>query len=291
MPATRSKSSAQDSSSSALLMPKARKPPRNKRRAAISGEAGLDGIAPDDGSEGEDAPSSMGRGSMSPSKGNTNALDLQLPMPIVLPFLGELGLNIPIDPVLLRETPQSSENGATSTEQEGSERSMGTSEPPIYNIVPEKAKHRPQPSGVNPIHGLVQGAGCGREPYAIACGRKLKDPILDQALATKSFDRWTQDLVTRCESISSRTKCWLYLAVQHPQSKTPFVHFTSSKLLKEAPEEVSKIHTEASKMMSTLTRGYRLSAVEAERGRLRAEEQAEEALNRARKAEDELDRL
>jgi hypothetical protein len=89
----------------------------------------------------------------------------------------------------------------------------------------------------------------------------------------------------QCESISSRTGCWLYLAIQHPNSRTPFTHFTSRKLRNEAPEQVVAIHELSSQMMAALTRADRRSKVEAEMAQVNAEKRAVEEGERADAAE------
>ncbi|KAH6917653.1 hypothetical protein BKA70DRAFT_1215856 [Coprinopsis sp. MPI-PUGE-AT-0042] len=157
---------------------------------------------------------------------------------------------------------------------------------------------RIQPSNSNPIFGVVDGVGRGKrrvqlilERLAIARTRPLKKAIGDQRKATKSYHVLVNEMVTRCESLSSRTGCWLYFAVQHPDAKTPFVHFSSLKLRREASTDLKEIHAVVAKTMSNLVRADRVSKVDLLRSQAIVEEQATKALDRAAQAEDEVDRL
>ncbi|KAG2024116.1 hypothetical protein CC2G_001703 [Coprinopsis cinerea AmutBmut pab1-1] len=150
---------------------------------------------------------------------------------------------------------------------------------------------RVQPSGVNAIFGYVDGVGRGNEKYRLHRTRELLPPITDQARATRALDRWITDLVSRAESISFRTGAWLYLAVQHPASKTPFIHYASKKLRKEGQAEVEAIHKEVRQAMNTLTRAHKRAVVASEREISEAQTQAKEALERAERAESELEKL
>ncbi|KAH6912407.1 hypothetical protein BKA70DRAFT_1423105 [Coprinopsis sp. MPI-PUGE-AT-0042] len=143
-------------------------------------------------------------------------------------------------------------------------------------------------SNLHPIFGLVDGAGRGGSILEIARQRELEAPFNFVSDATRKYEGWVKDLLTRCESISSRTGCWLYLAIQHPNSRTPFTHFTSRKLRNEAPEQVTSIHSLASQMMAALTRADRRSKVEAEMAKVEAEKKAVEQGERADAAERRL---
>ncbi|EAU86897.2 hypothetical protein CC1G_10788 [Coprinopsis cinerea okayama7 len=217
---------------------------------------------------------------------------------------------IPIDPTLLEEDlhrsstppspPQSGQASPGPTEvsvvDDNSER-FGTpssvSESPAGNAGPPTASSgtRKQPSGVNPLYGFVDGAGRGSEEYKIYRTRALEPAYEDQADATANLARWTTDLLTRVESISYRTGCWLYLAVHHPMSRTPFIHFVSKKLRRDAPTEVERLHKEVRQLMTTLTRAQKRSVVEAEIALQEAEARAEEASQRAARAESNLAKL
>jgi hypothetical protein len=83
----------------------------------------------------------------------------------------------------------------------------------------------------------------------------------------------------------------LYFAVQHPDAKTPFVHFSSSKLRREASTDLQEIHSVVAKTMSSLVRADRVSKVDIIRSQAIVEEQAAKAIDRAEKAEEELERL
>ncbi|KAH6905371.1 hypothetical protein BKA70DRAFT_1108112, partial [Coprinopsis sp. MPI-PUGE-AT-0042] len=93
------------------------------------------------------------------------------------------------------------------------------------------------------------------------------------------------------ESFAVQTGCWLYFAVQHPDSKSPFVHYSSHKLRREGASDLQVIHQEVGRTMSALVRADRVSKVDIIRSQAAAEEKASEALYRATKAEDELERL
>ncbi|EAU89569.1 hypothetical protein CC1G_02458 [Coprinopsis cinerea okayama7 len=164
-----------------------------------------------------------------------------------------------------------------------------TSSPTPSSTTP-KVK-RTQPSGANAKWGTVEGAGRGNDVWEVYRVRKLKPPIKGQAEATRKLERWTIDLMSRAEAISTRTGCWLYLAIQHPASKTPFSHFTSRKLCNDAPEDVEVIHKEVRHTMNNLTRAHKRRLFESEKEIQAAKDEANAATQRAERAEDELCRL
>lgn len=49
-----------------------------------------------------------------------------------------------------------------------------------------------------------------------------------------------------------RTGSWVYIAVQHPAAKKPFVHFASAKLRREHPRGLARVHAEMTNVMSSL---------------------------------------
>ncbi|EAU87320.2 hypothetical protein CC1G_02079 [Coprinopsis cinerea okayama7 len=150
---------------------------------------------------------------------------------------------------------------------------------------------RIQPSGVNHFHGFVEGAGRGSEEYRVYRVRELKPPITDETKATKDLERWTIDLLSRCEAISTRSGCWLYMAIQHPAARTPFVHFMSRKLRRDAPEACKLIHREVRQTMNALTRAHRRGRVELEVELEKTKDDLESAQKRAEDAERALEAL
>ncbi|KAG2009481.1 hypothetical protein CC2G_012414 [Coprinopsis cinerea AmutBmut pab1-1] len=159
---------------------------------------------------------------------------------------------------------------------------------PLNKAVKEK---RRQPSGTYARFGKVEGAGRGNDVWDLYRVRHLKPPIKEQAEATRKLERWTIDLMSRAESISTRTGCWLYLAIQHPASKTPFAHYVSRKLRNDAPEDVAIIHKEVRQTMNNLTRAHKRGLFEAEKEVQEAKAQADIATKRAEQAENELTKL
>ncbi|KAF6749398.1 hypothetical protein DFP72DRAFT_787081, partial [Ephemerocybe angulata] len=139
-------------------------------------------------------------------------------------------------------------------------------------------------SNAKPIYDYVQGAGRGARPFKLARNRPLGTPIEEQVHANKMYTQWAHDMLGRCESIAVRSGCWMYLAIQHPSSKNPFYHYTSPKLLKEAPEAVREFHQEVSQTMTAVMRADRkgrvekaLATLKAEAGAIEAEKQKTEA--------------
>ncbi|TFK17131.1 hypothetical protein FA15DRAFT_605677, partial [Coprinopsis marcescibilis] len=93
------------------------------------------------------------------------------------------------------------------------------------------------------------------------------------------------------ESLSTRTGCWMYFAIQHPSSRSPFIHFASRKLVNEAGELVEEFHKDVSRPMSAVMRADRQSSVQAVNATIQAAARAHREELRARRAESELARL
>ncbi|KAJ2935063.1 hypothetical protein H1R20_g1992, partial [Candolleomyces eurysporus] len=153
------------------------------------------------------------------------------------------------------------------------------------------SSRRVYPSDTRAIHGYIEGMGRGNEPAQMARVRPAKPLDRDQKKAMKHYDKWTRDLFTRCKSISNSTGCWMYVAIQHPSSRTPFLHFASRKIRREAPEELKDIHQDISRMMVLLKRADRSKNLDFHRQHQEAEEQARLATARATRAESEAERL
>ncbi|KAF5328031.1 hypothetical protein D9611_015077 [Ephemerocybe angulata] len=137
------------------------------------------------------------------------------------------------------------------------------------------SKKRAYASGAKPIFDWIEGVGRGARNWRLARKRPLLPEIVDNARATKCYSGWVHDLMSRCESISIRSGCWMYVAVQHPSARTPFTHYSSPKLRAEAPAALASFHKDVSMTMTSLVRADRKakveSIVEALRNKARAE--------------------
>ncbi|KAF6747771.1 hypothetical protein DFP72DRAFT_774206, partial [Ephemerocybe angulata] len=144
------------------------------------------------------------------------------------------------------------------------------------------------PSGARPLYGLVEGVGRGKRALSMARTRELQPRIVEQVYASKMYSAWIIDLMTRCESISVRTGSWMYVTVQHPNSKNPFTHYSSPKLRREAPEQLESFHKEVSMTMTALVCSDRKARVEEMISALKQEARAVEAEKRSERMEQEL---
>ncbi|KAF6758358.1 hypothetical protein DFP72DRAFT_751643, partial [Ephemerocybe angulata] len=155
------------------------------------------------------------------------------------------------------------------------------SEPPAKRVFP---------SGARPIYDYIEGVGQGKRALSMARKRELKPRITDQVKASKFYSEWVHDLMTRCESISVRTGCWLYVAVQHPASRTPFMHYSSPKLRREASQALATFHEQVSMAMTALVHSDRKARVTEAIELLKQEARAVAAEEKSQKMEDELSR-
>lgn len=64
------------------------------------------------------------------------------------------------------------------------------------------------------------------------------------------------------ENLSIETGCWLYIVGQHTTATTPFIHYVSPRLRGEAVDEVNIIHTNFSRLLSSLVSSRRREASE-----------------------------
>lgn len=72
--------------------------------------------------------------------------------------------------------------------------------------------------------------------------------------------------------MSEETGSWTYIATQHPNSKTPFLHFASRRFRSEARKELGEIHVATSSTMKVLSRASRRGQVHSERERIELEQ-------------------
>ncbi|KAF6742532.1 hypothetical protein DFP72DRAFT_1081836 [Ephemerocybe angulata] len=199
-------------------------------------------------------------------------------------------VEIPIDPVLLAEsfsTPEPPENPSTPSTPVPSQASSVSSSPQV----PSRRTRRARASNVNPLYDVVRGVGRGSEELRMARVRPIKAPIRNQKAAVKYYDYAVKDLMCRAESIANATGCWLYVAMQHPSSRTPFTHYASRKLRREAEADLGSIHSDMNRMMSQLKRADREQFLDFVRSQERAQESVREANARAEQAASEAERL
>ncbi|KAH6907858.1 hypothetical protein BKA70DRAFT_1036058, partial [Coprinopsis sp. MPI-PUGE-AT-0042] len=83
------------------------------------------------------------------------------------------------------------------------------------------------------------------------------------------------------EDVSYRTGCWLYIAVQHPNARSSFIHYSSRKLRKDSPTQVASLHKEVSQVMTGLYRAERRDKAELEGEKQRAIDERQKAEERA----------
>ena len=76
----------------------------------------------------------------------------------------------------------------------------------------------------------------------------------------------------QCEDISIATSCWLFVGAQHISAKAPTIHYTSPRLLEEAPEFAEEQINTFNDQMNMLLRARRSDAVAVTAELLAAEE-------------------
>ncbi|KAF9029755.1 hypothetical protein BDP27DRAFT_1533038 [Rhodocollybia butyracea] len=105
----------------------------------------------------------------------------------------------------------------------------------------------------NPRFGLVEGVAKGGAAFDIYREKALPKPCTTRGESTKMFHKRLPVIVRRCEQLSAETGCWLYLATAHPNSRSPFVHYTSQRLLQEPSFPLlDELHNTANKMFYVL---------------------------------------
>ncbi|RXW14433.1 hypothetical protein EST38_g11420 [Candolleomyces aberdarensis] len=163
---------------------------------------------------------------------------------------------------------------------------------PIYvppgEAMPDK---RLWPSDKAHPFGYIDGLARGSEPIEWARQRKKGGPIIKQEYVSKSWEYWAQELFTRAERMADAVSGWVYVAIQQPGSRGPFVHFASRRVRKEAPDELAAVHNQVARMMAILKRGDRAQNLDLIRENEKVKDQAESAEKRAFEAESELTRL
>lgn len=65
----------------------------------------------------------------------------------------------------------------------------------------------------------------------------------------------------KCKDVSVATSCWLFIGAQHIAAKAPTLHYTSPRLLEEAPEFAEEQINTFNQQMTTLLRARRSDAL------------------------------
>ncbi|TEB19513.1 hypothetical protein FA13DRAFT_1797538 [Coprinellus micaceus] len=150
--------------------------------------------------------------------------------------------------------------------------------PPMPAPTQAKEKKHVYPSDVNPVFGTMTRVGRGSSVYQMARKHRLKDPYANRKDAVRAFESGSRNVITRAESVAERTGAWVYVAMQHPRSRTPFIHYASRKLRAEAPEELQVIHRDMNRAMTLLKQADRAHHLDLIRARDLAEEQLKDAI-------------
>ncbi|KAJ3553759.1 hypothetical protein NP233_g12573 [Leucocoprinus birnbaumii] len=100
-------------------------------------------------------------------------------------------------------------------------------------------------------YGFVEGAMKGNYPFAHSPPLKSRS----------RFQDWFQALSASDEGAHNK-RAWLYIVGQHATATTPFIHYVSPRLQAEALPEVKVIHTNFSRMLSSLLASRRRDAAE-----------------------------
>lgn len=69
-------------------------------------------------------------------------------------------------------------------------------------------------------------------------------------------------LVERAEDISVKTGCWLFVGAQHPGGVGATIHYTSPRLLRDAPDDMDAIVNDYHGLMTNLLQARRAEALE-----------------------------
>ncbi|TEB10929.1 hypothetical protein FA13DRAFT_1806193 [Coprinellus micaceus] len=151
--------------------------------------------------------------------------------------------------------------------------SMGPSLHVVGTAAMAKEKKHVYPSDVNPVFGTMTGVGRGSSVYQMARETSFEGPLRQpQGL------RFVLSRAAHAESVAERTGAWVYVAMQHPGSRTPFIHYASRKLRAEAPEELQVIHCDMNRAMTLLKQADRAHHLDLIRARDLAEEQLKDAI-------------
>jgi hypothetical protein len=98
------------------------------------------------------------------------------------------------------------------------------------------------------------------------------------ALASKRFAREMANIISQvcfkslfwpshtyrmfqCERLSHETGCWLFIGAQHAHASSPFVHFASSRIRRDASKEITEIASRFNGLCSALIAARRQKAL------------------------------
>ncbi|KAG6809447.1 hypothetical protein H0H92_000227 [Tricholoma furcatifolium] len=73
--------------------------------------------------------------------------------------------------------------------------------------------------------------------------KPLRSPITSVSDNTRRYNRVVEDIIVRSERLSEETNCWFLLLSQLPTAKG-LIHFSSSRLRREAKDDVTRIVNE-----------------------------------------------
>ncbi|KAJ3504075.1 hypothetical protein NLJ89_g8131 [Agrocybe chaxingu] len=200
------------------------------------------------------APSSVTAAPSAPVRiHDTAGNSLQQAQPPLAPVMDMLTQppSEPVDSPTVESAPSQPENPpeVATTEPPQSLPTLHTSESPPRgrtrslssgSRTPPQGKKRIRVSQRNPKFGFVEGAMMGTGPMKLPRLQDARPPQTDLAKAKKRFNRVMGTVISRAERLAEETDCWLIVIGQQP-GEGPALHYTSSRLRREARNEATAI--------------------------------------------------
>ncbi|KAG6809112.1 hypothetical protein H0H92_001568 [Tricholoma furcatifolium] len=117
----------------------------------------------------------------------------------------------------------------------------------------------------NAVYERVVGAMRGSTMLDIPRSKPLRKPIDDVGANTRRFNRIVKDIMMQSERLGEETGCWLLFMAQLPSSKG-LIHFSSSRLRRDAKAETLQLINQYQTVMRTLLAAKRDEAITIQKG-------------------------
>lgn len=91
----------------------------------------------------------------------------------------------------------------------------------------------------------------------------LPSPSRDSVAASKDFLEGMHRVLEKAEDVSTKTGCWLFVGAQHPAAAGGTIHFSSLRLVRDAPDDAENLANDFNSLMASLLRSRRSDALDA----------------------------
>ncbi|KAJ3506796.1 hypothetical protein NLJ89_g6668 [Agrocybe chaxingu] len=124
------------------------------------------------------------------------------------------------------------------------------------------------------IEGVMRGVS---EEHIIYRTKGIPEPLTSSKQASKHFLETFNSIIQKCDTLSRKTGCWLFVGAQHPNASRQAIHYASPRLRRDGAQATDELGTSFVDLIRRITVSRQQEAFEMQQ-ELRAAQDREKAL-------------